>query len=69
MHGATEGVAHAELEDAGYELGAAAEEDGKTEDSLVGSNAAVGVGIGETTIVSNRPLGGIGDEAYPTPHW
>ena len=50
MEGATEGVAHAELEDSGYELGGTAEEDCEAEDGLIWANAAEGVGVGEAVV-------------------
>lgn len=53
VNGTTEGVADAELEDAGDELGGAAEEDGEAEDGLVGADGGTDrPGVGDTEIVS-----------------
>lgn len=55
VDGAAEGVADAELEDAGDELGGAAEKDGEAEDGLIGADGAVeGVSAGEAVAVSKR---------------
>jgi hypothetical protein len=54
VHGGTECVAHAELHNAGDDLGQTAHEQGETEDGLVRSNGAKGVGIGETTQVIRK---------------
>lgn len=50
VDGATKAVAHAELEDAGDELGSAAVEDGEAEDGLVWAHWAEGISSWKTDI-------------------